>query len=389
MNKSVKKSLAQGAMLIPLAGILTSCIGTGPLLNGTHGASSVKIKIAPSHCAASSDPVFTHPGQWAEVRESIDGYMIFHTMLPTMPREWLFKKVDPGLLADFFAKHKEIQLEMEGGPFDKRHTDTEPGFGMRAADSINAKALHPLREAGAAVASMTFDSTMTQLVRGYDLSKDNLEPLLAEVAACVHSLKQRDPKLRIGVIHCARNVPWTEETSAARRLPTGWVTAKSGIYYRDFAEAMLVAMEAAGTQIDFIAVECPYDLWKQHSEKAGGIVTWAEEYLQIQAWCAKRDLPLELVINAHPVPKDFRKSITPPASEEENASRSRIFHDGVLAYIRDLHDAGIQPNSFKIQSWYTSPSCYLPETEPHTFMNTARDAIRLINELYPKRGARH
>lgn len=143
-------------------------------------------------------------------------------------------------------------------------------------------------------------------------------------------------------------------------------------------------MAKAGTQLDFLAVECPYDLWKQHSETAGRIVTFTEEYHVIQAWCAKRDLGFEVVVNAHPVPKDFRQSITPPGSEEEDAKRSLVFHEGVLAYIRDLHAAESRPDSFKIQSWYTSASRNLPETEEGTFMHTAREAIRLINDRYHK-----
>jgi hypothetical protein len=63
------------------------------------GGKAVKIKIAPSHCAASSNPAFAHPEQWSEVAGKIDAYMIFHTMLPTLPQEWLFKKADPQVLA--------------------------------------------------------------------------------------------------------------------------------------------------------------------------------------------------------------------------------------------------------------------------------------------------
>ena len=347
------------------------------------GGGYVKIKIAPSHCAASSDPVFAHPEQWSEVAEAVDAYMIFHTMLPTMPEGWIFKKVDPKLVAGFLKQNKGIRLEVEAGPFDERHTDAERGFGARAVDSIAAKVLEPLRERGITVSSLTLDSTMAQLVRGYDLNKENLASHLAEVAAFVRGLKARYPDLHIGVVTCPRNSPWTEESCGARQLPPGYLTGKSGIYYRTFAESLLQALADAGTRIDFLAVECPYDLWRQRSEKAGRIVTFADEYREIQAWCAEHGLEFEVVVNAHPVPQDFKQSITPPESEEEDTRRSRVFHEGVLAYIRDLHVAEIHPDSFKIQSWYTSPSRYLPETDPGTFMNTAREAIRLIERLYP------
>ena len=42
------------------------------------------------------------------------------------------------------------------------------------------------------------------------------------------------------------------------------------------------------------------------------------------------------------------------------------------------------PDGFIIQSWYGKPDKNLPETEAGTFANTLRDAVRLINELYPR-----
>ena len=346
-----------------------------------------EIKIAPSHCAASSNPVFAHPEQWSEVAGKIDAYMIFHTMLPTLPQEWLFKKADPQLLAGFFKQNRQIRLEVEAGPFCKRHTDTKPGYGVRAIGSIATKVIEPLQAQGVAVSSLTLDSTMAQLVRGYGLSRENLKFHLAEVASFVQGLKQRFPDLRIGMVHCPRNSPWTEELATVRQLPPGHLSKHSGIYYLDFAMSLLESLAQTGAKLDFLAVECPYDLWKQHSEKAGRTVTFADEYRQVQVWCAKHGLGFEVVVNAHPVPLDFRESITPPRSQEEDAKRSQAFRDGVLAYIRDLHAAEICPDSFKIQSWYTSPSRYLPETENGTFMHTAREAIRLIHQLDSTRPA--
>jgi hypothetical protein len=63
--------------------------------------------------------------------------------------------------------------------------------------------------------------------------------------------------------------------------------------------------------------------------------------------------------------------------------RNRLFHDGTLAYIRQLRRDGVFPDCFTIQSWYKLPAEHLPEEERYSFMQTARDAIRLIRELFP------
>jgi hypothetical protein len=63
--------------------------------------------------------------------------------------------------------------------------------------------------------------------------------------------------------------------------------------------------------------------------------------------------------------------------------RNRLFHDETLAYIRQLRRDGVFPDCFTIQSWYKLPAVHLPEEESYSFMHTARDAIRLIRELFP------
>ncbi|MDB4805265.1 hypothetical protein OAH16_01545 [bacterium] len=49
---------------------------------------------------------------------------------------------------------------------------------------------------------------------------------------------------------------------------------------------------------------------------------------------------------------------------------------------------GIYPDVFIIQSWYKQPNRNSPETEAFTFMNTAKDAIALIQKLYPNKQIR-
>ncbi len=88
----------------------------------------------------------------------------------------------------------------------------------------------------------------------------------------------------------------------------------------------------------------------------------------MQQWCYERGVHFNLIVNAE------------PRNEGEKG-----FYHWTTEYVRQLRRDGIFPDTFIIQSWYKQPEKHLPETQPYTFMNTAKDAIGLIQERYPRK----
>lgn len=100
----------------------------------------------------------------------------------------------------------------------------------------------------------------------------------------------------------------------------------------------------------------------------------AAKFKALQQWCGQRDIEFWLVVNFDTNPQSV-------AGKAELGNR--LFHDQTLAYIRRLRGDGVFPDCFTIQSWYKLPLEHLSEDGGYSFMHTARDAIRLIRELYP------
>jgi hypothetical protein len=201
----------------------------------------------------------------------------------------------------------------------------------------------------------------------------SLEQASAEVAVFLAECRTAFPGTKIGLI---TNFPnWHYTPNHPGMLGT-W-TNSHGIHYHEALEAVYEAAKANGTGFDFVEVDCPWNYYRATANRSEPQrrVDNAAKFKALQQWCKERGVELWLVVNYDTNPQKV-------AGKGELGNK--LFHDNTLAYIRRLRRDGVFPDCFTIQSWYKLPDQHLPEEDGYSFMHTARDAIRLIRELYPQ-----
>ncbi|MCK5803345.1 MAG: hypothetical protein KAI66_10955 [Lentisphaeria bacterium] len=155
-------------------------------------------------------------------------------------------------------------------------------------------------------------------------------------------------------------------------------TKRTGVHYLDVLEAVHRATRAKGMAFDFVEVDCPWNYYRATANRddPSRRVDNATKFKALQQWCRERDMEFWLVVNRDTNPQKVAGKVQ---------MGNRLFHDGTLTYIRQLRRDGVFPDCFTIQSWYKLPDKHLPEGSGYSFMHAARDAIRLIRELFPEK----
>jgi len=125
----------------------------------------------------------------------------------------------------------------------------------------------------------------------------------------------------------------------------------------DLLEGYTQALNKEGMKLDFLEIDYPYNYFLK-SERNG------EKFRNLQAWCTRNKVTYHHVVNT-----------TPKAG-------TKSFHDGVMAYIEQLHKDNIRPDLMLIQSWYKQPATHVPESEPYTSTYVGLKAAQKIKELY-------
>ena len=327
-----------------------------------------KIGIAPSHITKPTAPLFTDQiDDWKEVRQTIDFYKVYS--LQAKPPEW----ATPLAVNQFaaFAKMHDIEIDAEFGSFGLA---AGVGEGLVAAE--RAKDMHAwLGHQGLKLRALHLDGPVRRLLGCPGKERDGLSLVQAaeETAIFLAQSRRSFPETQIGLITNFPNWHYTREHPG---MLGSW-TNKTGIHYHDVLEAVYEAARKRGTSFDFVEVDCPFNYYRAtvNRTEPNRRVNNAAKFKALQRWCEDREIEFWLVLNfdTNPQQKAGRADLG-----------NRLFHDETLAYIRRLHREGVFPDCFTIQSWYKLPAEHLPEDGGYSFMHTARDAVRLINELYPK-----
>jgi hypothetical protein len=333
---------------------------------------SYRIGIAPSHITVSPEALFTDESPWRSVRDRIDLYKYYGVQLA--PTKWA-TKLPCKPFADFAGRH-DIAIGCEFGNF---------GLGKRgsfAADAVEAAVRQhkPIFDAGGKVASMHLDGPVRRVLKGPNkspqaLTLEQAAAGLADFHLAVHKLW---PEMEIGLITNFPNWDYTKE------LPgfNGHWTDSSGVTYHEAVSAVHEAVGKAGDRIAFVEVDCPFGYYKRtRTRNNDAPVDNRRKFLAIQKWCEARKIKFHVIVN-NEVPRPAEGGQWTAAQQAE---ADRAFHDGTLDYIRRLRQDGVFPDLFLIQSWYVAPAEHIPESKKHTFMNTVREAIDLIEELYPRK----
>lgn len=331
-------------------------------------AKHYEIGIAPSHITKPTAPLFsTGVADWDEVRRSIDFYKVYS--LQSTPPAWA-TELPVDSFAAFVKKHG-IAVDAEFGNFRLTR-----GAGEGKAAAERARAMHAwLGHRGLQLRALHLDGPIRRLM-GCDRAENDgvtLKQAAEEIAVFLAESRKNFPETRFGLI---TNFPnWHYAPEHPGMLGT-W-TERSGVYYRDALEAVYQAARAKGTRFDFVEVDCPLNYYRATSNRSDPSrrVDNAAKFKALQQWCEARDLEFWLIVNFDTNPQQV-------AGKPDLGNR--LFYDQTLAYIRRLRQDGIFPDCFTIQSWYKLPAEHLPEQGEYSFMHTARDAVRLIRQLYPR-----
>lgn len=313
------------------------------------------IAIAPSHITTPPGPIFESVSQWRTVANSVTLYKYYGVQL--IDTKWA-TALDASVLVEF-AKKKNIQIGCEFGDFHLGDTSIpDPAiFAFRQLD--------PVFKAGGTVSSIHLDGPIRRMIKGLE-TNPNAIPLNEIADRMVDFWKKihaRYPRMRIGLITNLPNWDYTTELAGYN----GHYTDRSGVTYAEALDTVHGALKKAGEKLDFLEVDCPYNYYQEkRTRNNDAAVDNPRMFVKIQKWCKENNVQFHMVINAEP-----------------RSQGAQGFHDLTCEYVRQLHRAGIFPDMFIIQSWYEQPDKHLPEEEANTFMNTARDAIALIHELYP------
>ena len=262
------------------------------------------------------------------------------------------------MLADF-AKPRNIQISCEFGTFRLPFSQYDP---VQAA----IRELKPVFDAGGKVAYLSLDGPDCRLLKGCinhpnALSLDELAQELAKFWKGVHEVY---PEIRIGLISNYPNWDFSRELAGYN----GHNTDRSGVTCEEILNKVQGVLQAAGEKLDFVEIDNPCNYYLEKKTRSGDAVhDGRKNLLAIQEWCQTNKVDFHLIVNAEP-----------------RGQGAKGFHDLTLEFIRRLRQDGVFPDLFLIQSWYKQPVKNLPESEADTFMNTARDTIRLIHGLYPR-----
>lgn len=330
-----------------------------------------EIGIAPSHITKPTAPLFgERVADWDEVRTSIDFYKIYS--LQASPPGWASPLPVDSFAA--FVKEYDVAVDAEFGNFR-----SAGGVGEGKAAAERARAMHAwMGHRGLRLRALHLDGPIRRLMGCDRVENDGLtlEQSAEEIAVFLSECRKAFPETRIGLITNFPNWHYTPEHPG---MLGSW-TRRSGVHYRDALEAVYQAARNRGTRFDFVEVDCPFNYYRATANRTDRTrrVDNAAKFKALQQWCEERDIEFWLVVNYDTNPQKV-------ANKPELGNR--LFHDETLAYIRRLRRDGIFPDCLTIQSWYKLPVEHLPEEGGYSFMHTARDAVRLIHELFPQAAA--
>ncbi|MBN2292631.1 MAG: hypothetical protein JXM70_09410 [Pirellulales bacterium] len=326
-----------------------------------------EIGIAPSHITKSTAPLFSsNVKDWDEVRRNIDFYKVYSTQ--AVPPDWA-SQLPIESFAAFVKKHR-IAVDAEFGNFKLCG-----GTGEGRAAAERARKMHTwVEDRGLKLRALHIDGPIRRLMGCPRKEKDGmkLEQAAEETAVFLAECRKTFPGTRIGLITNFPNWHYTPEHPGM----LGMWTNSTGVHYRDALEAVYRAAREKGTRFDFVEVDCPLNYYRatKNRTEPSRPVNNAAKFKALQQWCKQRDIEFWLIVNY---------DTNPQKVAGKAKLGNRLFHDETLTYIRRLRKDGVFPDCFTIQSWYKLPEEHLPEKGGYSFMHTARDAIRLIRELFP------
>jgi len=328
-----------------------------------------KIIVAPSHIVDDPNLLFKSDAEWKEVQQRMDVFNIYDWHL--IKGHKIAKHILPKTIVDFSKKvNKPVGIENGGAAFGFQLFTNN--YGAQSAERV-LKIYEPVFEKGGELIAVHLDGPFRRLLNVGAPPKQKLKkPLtkdesIKEMVNFYVRFHNSYPKVKLGLIS---NLPNWDYSNELRGFNGDW-TKNSDVYFSDLLNEFYLALTNAGEKLAFFEVDSPYQYYVAKKSRDGKVkINNKKKFTLIQKWCKENNVPFYLLIN-------YDSHLSEDKSGKE-------FYDGVMNYIKILREDSIFPDVFILQSWYKIPAKNLPESEKYTFMNTTRDAIRLINAIYPK-----
>ncbi|MFP6723716.1 MAG: hypothetical protein VCF25_26130, partial [Candidatus Poribacteria bacterium] len=224
----------------------------------------------------------------------------------------------------------------------------------------------PIFENDGKVYSLHLDGPIRRMIKGVNnkpnaMSIQSISNTLTKFWKNIHN---KYPEIKIGLIVNLPNWDFTQEYVGYN----GDYTDQSGYTYLEILNTINLELNNANERLDFIEIDCPFNYFREkYTRNKDFQLDNESKFINIQNWCKNNDVDFHLIINAEP-----------------RNQGAKGFYNLTYEYVQRIRNAGLFPDKFIIQSWYTEPSKNLPEKGKYTFTNSAKDAIYLINELYSR-----
>ena len=254
---------------------------------------------------------------------------------------------------------KGITIEA-GGTLSYQDCDDSNGEDSAAHELGKLEAIYA---AGGSVAHLTLDGPISRVVengRGGNCGF-SLETAVSELVDYFQAVHTMHPEIQIGLL---TNFPnWTYDGIAAYQCAT-----KDHGDYRIALEAALSALDAAGETVAYVVADNPYDYAigakDSNCYDDPASVDWLGRLLSLQGQVQSHGIPFALIYN----------------SGRGGSTSNQLFYEDSVAFAAAYQAAGGRPDIAIVESWYEFPDLTLPETEPYTHMNTARDVFEVLAE---------
>jgi hypothetical protein len=219
--------------------------------------------------------------------------------------------------------------------------------------AIEIAKLDKLVAAGAAVSFLAMDSPFghTLATGGPGNCGYSLRQVAEQLSVYIGTVQGRYPHVVMGLIE---PVPW---------YSVGQYPPNPGENFGDLPQlldTLVTVLGEHGQAIEFFHADSPYDYDQAHPDG------W-HKLVALEGAVRSHGLRFGLIYN----------------SDDGGNSGDQPFHDQTLAALQAFKDAGGHPDDLIVQSWYPFPSLMVPEDQPYTFTNVAKDFEALYDLLYP------
>lgn len=317
------------------------------------------ISIAPSHLVDNPNLLLESDLNWIQLAHSINHYKYYGGQL-MRGDEWNWiNHINPTSIVKFSKDH-QINIGCEFGDF---HLELE---NINDTYKLALQQLDPIFENDGKVYSLHLDGPIRRMIKGVNnkpnaMSIQSISNTLTKFWKNIHN---KYPEIKIGLIVNLPNWDFTQEYVGYN----GDYTDQSGYTYLEILNTINLELNNANERLDFIEIDCPFNYFREkYTRNKDFQLDNESKFINIQNWCKNNDVDFHLIINAEP-----------------RNQGAKGFYNLTYEYVQRIRNAGLFPDKFIIQSWYTEPSKNLPEKGKYTFTNSAKDAIYLINELYSK-----